>query len=106
MKIQRFEPDDEGYMRVSNLIRPLAFGLFNHKPVCWGIIDPVGKQGASCNLVAVEDGQTIDPSLVPGFRTTVIDNEELKVWHIFEEAPKIIQASPGPSNLKDLGKGK
>ena len=104
MKIHRFEADDEGYMRVATLIRPLGFGLFGHKPAFWGVIDPLGKQGASCNLVAIEDGQTIDPTLIPGYRSTIVDNEKLKVWHVFEEPSKILKGGANPGDLKKLGK--
>ena|SRR5947208_16501243 len=104
MKIQIFQADEEGYIRVHYLIRPLFFGLYKDRPSFWGVTDPVGKQGVSCNIIACEDGQTVDQTIIGNYRTTLINDKIGKVWHLFEEPPKILSAGPGVPEFK-LPKG-
>jgi hypothetical protein len=94
MKVQRFEADEEGYIRVKYMVRPLSFGLFNNKVCFWAIVDIFGKKGESATLIAVKDDQTFDESLIPNYRATLHDNESKDAWHVFEDVPKIIKGKP------------
>lgn len=95
MKIKRFEPDEEGYIHVKNMIGPLTFGLFKGKPAFWCVVDEMGKEGNVANLVCIKDGGYVDPVSHPPshYRGTFIDQENQIAYHVFEEKSKLVQGS-------------
>lgn len=90
MKIQQFQPDQEGYMIINNIIRPLNFGIQNHKPTFWAVVDPLSKKGQYAKIVVKRNDAQVGPELLPHYRTTVVDNDSGEVYHLFEEPSKLI----------------
>lgn len=94
MKIQQFQPDPEGYMIINNIVKPLNFGMQDHKPTFWAIVDPLAKNGQHAKIVVKKNDEQIGTELIQNYRTTVVDSDSGEVYHLFEEPSKLI-SKPG-----------
>jgi len=89
MKVVGIQPNKDGIIRIVNMVRPLSYGIPNGIPTAWAIIDPLDKTKPAANLIVIDDNSNIDPSLVPGYRITLVDEKHNKIVHLFEQQPKI-----------------
>lgn len=89
MKITKHEVDEEGLIRISNVIRLLTMGIRNNVVTIWAVTDPVGKQGLYMGFVVKNDDETVNVTDCQNYITSFINTDG--VWHLFSEDQKIQQ---------------
>lgn len=107
MKIQHFQPDEEGMIYIKNCIRLLTMGLKENVPTIWAAIDPDKKSGMPMTFVIKKDGDSMTLGDCQRYVTSFISNKGDGVWHLIGEEQKIIPATmPNPKTNPDIPGGK